>query len=150
MMDELSSLILLVEDDPNDQTLIRRVFVKAKLTNPLQIVDDGDAAVGYLNGDGTYVDRQRHPLPVLILLDLKLPRRSGLEVLEWMRAQPSLRCIRVIVLTSSADGNDIAHAYDLGANSYLVTPLAFEGLLELLRTAGLYWMVMNQTQTVSG
>jgi CheY-like chemotaxis protein len=148
MMEAMELPILLVEDDPNDQALVRRAFVKAKLTNPLQMVDDGDEAVRYLQGDGGYADRQLHPLPSLILLDLKLPRRSGLDVLEWIRAQPSIRRIPVVVLTSSADSNDIARAYDLGANSYLVKPLAFEGLLELLRTVGLYWMVMNTSPTV--
>jgi CheY-like chemotaxis protein len=147
MMDPGNHPILLIEDDPNDQVLIRRAFAKAKLMNPLHMVDDGDAAVDYLAGDGQYADRQLHPLPTLILLDLKLPRRSGLEVLEWLRAQPGCRRIPVVVLTSSEDSADIARAYDLGANSYLVKPVDFDGLLELLRTVGLYWMVMNQYPT---
>jgi CheY-like chemotaxis protein len=147
MMDPGNHPILLIEDDPNDQVLIRRAFTKAKLMNPLHMVDDGDAAVDYLAGDGQYADRQLHPLPTLILLDLKLPRRSGLEVLEWLRAQPSCRRTPVVVLTSSEDSADIARAYDLGANSYLVKPVDFDGLLELLRTVGLYWMVMNQYPT---
>lgn len=139
--------ILLVEDDPNDQLLIRRAFSKAKLMNPLHIVDDGDAATAYLAGEGEYADRSLHPFPALILLDLKLPRRSGLEVLAWLREQPRSRRIPVVVLTSSEDSADIARAYDLGANSYLVKPVDFDGLLDLVRTAGLYWMVMNQSST---
>lgn len=137
--------ILLVEDDPNDQLLIRRAFGKAKLVNPLRVVSDGDAAVAYLGGEGAYADRQAHPLPSLMLLDLKLPRRSGLEVLAWLRAQPApLGRTPVVVLTSSREHDDVGRAYDLGANSYLVKPVDFEGLFEMIRTAGLYWTVLNE------
>jgi len=146
-MDPSNLPILLVEDDPNDQVLIRRAFAKAKLMNPLHIVDDGDAAVAYLSGEGVFADRAAHPLPTLVLLDLKLPRRSGLEVLEWLRRNPQIRRIPVVVLTSSQDSADIDRAYDLGANSYLVKPVDFDGLLALLRTVGLYWIVMNQNPT---
>jgi CheY-like chemotaxis protein len=136
--------ILLVEDDPNDQMLIRRAFSKAKLGNPLQIVDDGDAAVDYLGGQGRYADRAAHPLPALVLLDLKLPRRSGLEVLAWLRGQPGIGRLPVVVLTSSRESADVSRAYELGANSFLVKPVDFDGLLELIRSAGLYWTVFNE------
>lgn len=137
--------ILLVEDDPDDQILIRRAFTKAHLSNPLALVKDGDEAVAYLAGTGGYADRQTHPLPVLILLDLKLPRRSGLEVLRWLRSQAgALGRTPVAVLTSSRQGEDVDRAYDFGANSYLVKPVDLDGLLNLVRTAGLYWTVLNE------
>jgi CheY-like chemotaxis protein len=142
--------ILVVEDDPNDVLLLRRAFAKAKLANPLQVVGDGDAAVDYLSGAGAYADRSAHPLPTMILLDLKLPRRSGHEVLEWLRAQPSIGRIPVVVLTSSRQSADIDRAYDLGANSYLVKPVQFDGLLEMVKNMNLYWFVMNERPSVDG
>ena len=140
--------ILLVEDDPNDQLLIRRAFAKAKLMNPLRLTKDGDEAVSYLTGEGVFADRQAHPLPALVMLDLKLPRRSGLEVLEWLRSQAgSLGRTPVVVLTSSRENHDVDRAYELGANSYLVKPVNFDGLLEMIRTTGLYWTVLNEGPT---
>lgn len=136
--------ILLVEDSPDDQLLIRRAFRKANLLNPLHVVGDGDAAVAYLAGEGAYADRAAHPLPAIVLLDLKLPRRSGLEVLSWIRARPEVRRTPVVVLTSSRDGDDVARAYELGANSYLVKPVAFDGLMEMVKSLGVYWMVMTE------
>src|SRR5947207_15017530 len=108
--------------------MVRRSFTKASLQGTLDVVDDGDKAVAYLAGHGGFADRARHPLPVLLLLDLKLPRRSGLEVLAWVRQQPTLKRLPVVVLTSSEESADINRAYDLGANSYLVKPVAFDAL----------------------
>jgi CheY-like chemotaxis protein len=140
--------ILLVEDDPNDQLLIRRAFARAKLMNPLRLTRDGDEAVDYLAGDGAFADREANPLPALVMLDLKLPRRSGLEVLEWLRSQAgSLGRTPVVVLTSSRENRDVDRAYELGANSYLVKPVGFDGLLEMIRTTGLYWTVLNEGPT---
>ncbi|HYE49158.1 MAG TPA: response regulator [Azospirillaceae bacterium] len=137
--------ILLVEDDPNDQLLIRRAFTRAKLANPLRLVADGDAAVDYLSGRGAFADRSANPVPALVLLDLKLPRRSGLEVLQWLRAQPQgLARTPVVVLTSSRESADVNRAYDLGANSFLVKPVETEALQDLIRSAGLYWTVLNE------
>lgn len=138
-------IMLLVEDDPNDILLIQRAFAKACLVNPLKVVRDGEQAVAYLSGTGDFSDRSRYPLPSLILLDLKLPRKSGLEVLEWLRQQPVLKQTPVIVLTSSKESSDVSRAYDLGANSYLVKPVGFEGLLELVKSIGMYWMILNKT-----
>jgi len=135
--------LLLVEDDPNDVALIQRAFNKARVLNPIHVVNDGDQAVAYLAGEGQYADRARFPLPALMLLDLKLPRRSGHEVLAWMRQQPGLRRLPVVVLTSSSDAPDVRRAYDLGANSYLIKPVSFEGLMEMVKTLGLYWLVFN-------
>jgi CheY-like chemotaxis protein len=135
--------VLLVEDNATDALMVTRAFRKAGLANPVRVVTDGDAAVAYLSGEGAYADRAAHPLPALILLDLKLPRRSGLEVLAWLKARPGLRRLPVAVLTSSAEAPDVARAYDLGANSYLVKPTGADALLALVRALGGYWTGMN-------
>ncbi len=143
MTDRLHT-ILLVEDDPNDVLLIRRAFRKSNVANPIQVVGDGEEAIAYLSGQGPYADRERYPLPLLLLLDLKLPRKSGFEVLEWLRQQPGLKRLPVVVLTSSAETPDVNRAYDLGANSYLVKPVRFEDLLHMVRTLNLYWLIINE------
>ena len=137
--------VLIVEDNPTDVMLIRRAFAKANVGNPLQIVNDGDAAVHYLAGDGAYGDRTQYPLPAVILLDLKLPRRSGFEVLQWLRAQSELLRLPVVVLTSSKQSQDINRAYDLGANSYLVKPVEFDDLKEMIGQVHIYWLDLNVT-----
>ena len=134
---------MLVEDDPNDVLLIQRALRKARLVNPIEVVSDGEEAVNYLAGHGPFADRERYPLPVLILLDLKLPRKSGFEVLEWLRQQPKLKRVPVVVLTSSSRDSDINHAYDLGANSYLVKPPSFDALLKLVEEVKIYWLMLN-------
>ncbi len=144
-MNSTRCTILLVEDDPNDVLLIERAFRKAQLLNPIQVVRDGENAVAYLAGHGLYADRQCYPLPGLVLLDLKLPRKSGFEVLAWLRTQPALRRLRVIVLSSSAEIPDINQAYDLGATSYLVKPVAFDDLLTMVEVLGFYWLNLNAT-----
>ncbi len=138
------STLLLVEDDPNDVMLFRRAKDKSNLANPLQVVEDGEAAVAYLSGQGIYADRNLYPLPALVLLDLKLPRKSGLEVLAWLRQQPGINRLPVVVLTSSKESVDVGRAYDLGANSYLVKPVAFDKLLEMVKALGLYWFILNE------
>ncbi|MBD2102587.1 response regulator [Leptolyngbya sp. FACHB-261] len=135
--------ILLVEDDINDVLLIQRAFRKASLTLP-QVVNNGQSALDYLMGAAEYGDRERHPLPVLILLDLKLPRLSGLEVLEWLRQQTPLRRLPVVVLTSSQENTDLQRAYDLGVNSYLLKPVGFESLLETVKALNIYWLTLNR------
>lgn len=136
--------ILLVEDDPNDQILVRRAFKKAGITNPIRVVSDGDAAVAYLSGGEPYADREANPLPALVMLDIKLPRRSGHEVLAWLRAREEVRRIPVVMLTSSADRGDVDRAYDLGANSYLMKPVVFDEFIEMARSLGMYWTVWNR------
>ncbi|RPH48652.1 MAG: response regulator, partial [Planctomycetota bacterium] len=101
-------------------------------------------------GSGDFAARGRFPLPSLILLDLKLPRKSGLAILQWLRQQTALKHIPVIVLTSSKESSDVSRAYDLGANSYLVKPVGFEGLLELVKSIGMYWMILNKTPEPTG
>jgi CheY-like chemotaxis protein len=137
-------VVLLVEDDDNDVVLVQRAFRRASVANPVAIARDGDQAVAYLDGKGEFADREKHPLPVVILLDLKLPRRSGLEVLEWMRGVEWIRRIPVVILTSSRESVDVNKAYDLGANSYLVKPVTFKNLLELITQLNLYWLVLNE------
>ena len=143
-----NNTILLVEDDSNDVLLVRRAFRKAKLNPQIEIVADGDEAIAYLTRQPPYSDRQLD-LPSLILLDLKLPRRSGLEVLEWIRQQPHLKRILVIVLTSSRENPDVAKAYDLGVNSYLVKPVAFEDLVKLMAQVHHYWLDLNEKPVVT-
>ena len=145
----MSQVILVVEDDPNDILLIQRAFAKARILNPLRTVSNGDEAVAYLAGEGIHADRENFPVPVLVLLDLKLPRRSGLEVLAWIRGQPGLKRLPVVVLTSSKESVDINRAYDLGANSYLVKPVGFDSLLELVKSLEVYWMMLNQNPDVT-
>lgn len=140
--------ILLVEDDPNDVLLIQRAFRKANVKNHLLVVEDVEAAVLYLSGKEHYQDRDRYPLPRLMLLDLKLPRKSGFEVLTWLRQQPDLNRLPVVVLASSTENGDIKQAYNLGANSYLVKPVAFDVLLEMVKTLNLYWLLFNEKPRV--
>ena len=136
--------ILLVEDDPDDSFLIGRAFRKAGLSAPFE-VRDGEAAVAYLKGEGEYADRERCPLPELMLLDLKLPRLSGLEVLQWVREQKSsVNSLPVVVLTSSAQHPDIERAYVLCVNAYLVKPVDPAALEETVRRLGLFWS-LNRT-----
>lgn len=149
MMNITLPTLLLVEDDPNDIMLFRRAKDKTNLANPLQVVEDGEAAVAYLSGQDQYADRNRYPLPALVLLDLKLPRKSGLEVLAWLRKQPGLRRLPVVVMTSSKESTDVGLAYDLGANSYLVKPVAFDNLLEMIKALGLYWFILNEKPEIN-
>src|SRR6266542_6680804 len=144
------SVILLAEDDPNDVLLIQRAFQWTNVASPLQVVRDGEAAVAYLSGQRPYADRGRHPLPTLLLMDLKMPRKSGLEVLEWLRQQPGLKRLPVVVLTSSNQSPDINRAYDLGANSYLVKPAGFDSLVELVNNLDMYWLILNEKPELDG
>jgi len=144
-----SQTILIVEDNPTDVMLIRRALARLKIANPVQVVADGDRAVDYLSGHDDYADRMQFPLPALILLDLKLPRRSGLEVLEWLRRQEGLRRVPVVMLTSSRQSDDVNRAYDLGANSYLVKPVEFDGLQEMLGTINTYWIDWNEKPDIA-
>jgi CheY-like chemotaxis protein len=132
--------ILLVEDNSTDVLLLRRAFGKAGVTNPLQVASDGEQAMAYLTGEGSYADRERHPWPSLMLLDIKLPRKSGFEVLAWMRQEPALRRVPVVMLTSSAQSADIARAYDAGANAYHVKPSDSEGFFALAEALKTYWL----------
>lgn len=137
--------ILLVEDNPDDVLLLQRAFKKAGLSHSLQVVSHGEEAVDYLAGGGGFADRAQHPFPALMLLDLQIPRRSGHEVLEWLRAQgEGLRRLPVVVFTSSREPRDINRAYELGANSYLVKPVSFDTLLDMVRELEHYWLSLAE------
>lgn len=124
--------------------LVKRAFSKSRIINPIACVGNGEEAVAYLRGDGKYADRQQHPLPFMLLLDLKLPRLSGHEVLQWLRGQPLLKRLPVVVLTSSRQPADINLAYELGANSYLVKPVVFEEFSALMQQLRVYWLMLSE------
>jgi CheY-like chemotaxis protein len=126
-------VILLVEDDPNDALLMRRAFRKLNLENGLHILTDGEEAVAYLGGARRYADRARYPFPRTVVLDLKLPRRSGLEVLEWIRGNPVTRDLPVYILSSSEEKRDMARARQLGIQAYLVKHVGFANLEDTAR-----------------
>jgi len=142
-------VILLAEDNETDVLLTRRAFKKVGLLNPLHVVSDGELAIEYLSGTGKYSNRAEYPLPVLLLLDLKMPRKNGLEVLEWVRQQPTLRALRIVVLTTSQLFKDVNRAYELGANSYIVKPVEMEQFLRVSETLRGYWLWMNETPEIS-
>jgi len=136
--------ILLVEDSPDDAMLIERAIREANIPAPVQRVEDGEAACDYLAGHGEYADRGKYPLPTLMLLDIKLPKRSGLEVLRWARREANLPRLVIVMLTSSREHRDIEEAYAQGANSYLVKPIAPGAMQDLVKTLGLYWLTHNE------
>jgi CheY-like chemotaxis protein len=136
--------ILLVEDNEDDVFLMKRALKAAQIANPLFVVEDGQQAVDYLSGTGQFIDRQAHPFPAVVFLDLKLPMKSGLEVLEWIRAQEHLENLVVLVLTSSSEPSDLKRAYSLGANSYLVKPPTANQLLDLAKAFKWYWLEFNR------
>jgi CheY-like chemotaxis protein len=132
--------ILLAEDDEDDVLLLRTAFTEAGLNMPLQVVSDGEQAIAYLSGTGVYADRAVYPLPSLILLDLNMPKKNGFEVLAWVRAQPFLKRIPIVVLSSSTQGPHINKAYEVGANSYLVKVTKFSEFVERIRIVFNYWV----------
>jgi CheY-like chemotaxis protein len=136
--------ILYAEDEENDVFLMERAFKKADIPNPLRIVPDGRLAVEYLAGAGTYADREAHPMPGLILLDLNMPGKHGLDVLEWLRAQPATSTLLVVVFTSSNQDRDIHRAYSLGANGYLIKPGKPDELLVTVKLIKDYWLGHNR------
>jgi CheY-like chemotaxis protein len=139
-----SIAILYVEDEETDVMLLQHVLTKAGIHNPVQTVKDGKAAMDYLAGNPPFEDRQLHPLPRLMLLDLNLPYWSGFEVLEWLRQQPQLRRLPVVIFTSSNRPDDIARAYDAGANAYLVKPNALADLSSLVLALRDFWLIHNR------
>jgi CheY-like chemotaxis protein len=149
-MNGLTGPILLVEDDPGDIAFIRRAYGKTGASTPLVVTEDGDSAVDYLGGSGAYADRAAHPFPCLMLLDLKLPRRSGLEVLEWLRGQAVIRRLPVVILTSSRENRDIDRAYELGVNSYLLKPVRTADLADTIKRVTDYWLLGNQGPNLPG
>lgn len=139
-----NATILLVEDDPNDVFLMKRAMKNAQIVNPLKVVGDGQEAINYLSGVDKFADRVQFPIPSLIFLDLKLPYKSGFEVLSWIRGQRALDLTLVMVLTSSSEERDIAQCYRLGARTFLVKPPNSGMLLELMLSLKDYWMKHNE------
>jgi len=133
-------LILVVEDDDSDFFLLERAFRKNKIENPIVRVKDGLEGLHYLQGSGEYTNREQHPFPDVIVLDLKTPRMSGMELLAWIKDHPECRVIPTVIMSSSQQDVDVSKAYELGANTYFVKPSTFEDLVELTRTIQTYWL----------
>lgn len=135
--------ILIVEDNPQDEMLIQRALRKANLANPIDVVHDGQQALDYLFREGGYVGRAG-PLPAVVLLDIHLPRLSGLQVLERLRADPRTHLLPVVMLTSSDEDRDRVQSYLNGANSYVRKPVLFPELVETVGRLGVYWLLVNE------
>lgn len=143
------AVILLAEDEEDYVLLIRQAFIKADIPNPLHVLWNGQEVIAYLKGEGKYSNRDEYPLPDLLLLDLKMPRVNGFEVLKWLRAQPGLATLRVLVLTSSDQIRDVNEAYRLGANSFMVKPNDFEDTVQLSRLILDFWLKTSRTPETS-
>jgi len=141
----MDKLILLVEDNPDDVALTLRAFAKSNLRNKVIVVRDGVEALDFLFGTGSHANRDIRIMPEVILLDLKLPRIDGLEVLERLRADERTRLLPVVVLTTSHEQEDLIRSYSLGANSYIRKPVDFLQFMDAVQQLGLYWLVLNES-----
>ncbi|MBI2518509.1 MAG: response regulator [Opitutae bacterium] len=137
-------IILLVEDNPDDVKLALHAFKKCNIANQVVVVGDGVEALDYLFGTGAHAGRDTSVQPSLVLLDLKLPKLDGKEVLRRMRADPRTKLQPVVILTSSKEEQDVTRCYDLGANSYIRKPIDFDQFIEAVRQLGLYWLLLNE------
>lgn len=142
MTNKIKNPILLVEDNPNDRLLMERAFKKSNLGNELVVVEDGQEALDYLLGTN---EKDPAPLPVLVLLDLKLPKVDGLEVLDQIRHHERTELLPVVILTSSKEQDDVVRSYKLGVNSYVRKPVDFNEFVEAVQSLGLYWLILNQS-----
>jgi CheY-like chemotaxis protein len=136
--------ILLVEDNPSDADLTRRALFRGHISNQLVVAEDGQEALDYLRGEGTFAGRAVSETPSVVLLDLKLPKVSGLEVLRAVRADARLKRVPVVILTSSKEEEDVAAGYDLGVNSYVRKPVDFKEFQVAIEKLGLYWLILNE------
>jgi two-component system response regulator len=143
-MDYDMKMILLVEDNADDEALTLRALNKHKIANRIDVVRDGAEALDYLFGTGTHAGRDPHDLPQVILLDLKLPKVDGLEVLRRIRSDPRTHRLPVVILTSSKEEQDMLQAYSIGVNSYVRKPVDFNQFVEAIGQLGLYWLVLNE------
>lgn len=143
----LTKVLLVAEDDENDALLLERALRRAEAAFRMVRVTNGEELIDYINGRGAYEDRLRHPAPDLVLLDLKMPKMDGLDVLRWRRKNPSTHCLPVIVFSSSTLERDIQEAYQLGANSYVVKPMRSDALDGLVRALHDWWGRFNVTTT---
>ena len=133
-------VILMADDDPDDRQLTKEAFEENHLANDLRFVEDGEELLDYLHQRGKYAGENAPPLPGLILLDLNMPRKDGREALQEIKADPRLRAIRVVIMTTSKAEQDVVRSYDLSAASYITKPVTFERLVEVVRTLGKYWL----------
>ncbi len=133
-------IILMADDDPDDRMLTKEACEEARLANPLHFVEDGEQLMDYLHRRGEYAELSQYPLPGLILLDLNMPKKDGREALAEIKADPELRRIPIVVLTTSKSEEDILRTYDLGVNSFIVKPVTFESLVEVVKTLARYWL----------
>ncbi len=139
------NIILIIEDNPDDIFFIKRALLRAGVENPVYFLKNGEEAINYLSGKGKYGNRKEYPLPVIMLIDLKLPRVSGFELLRWIRSmEDPISLIPVVVFTTSSQPSDINKAYELGANSYIVKPFSMEALTGVFKRVELYWVTMNR------
>lgn len=132
-------IILVAEDDPDDVLLLEQAFQKAGLPKPTHICSDGAEAIAYLNGEGIYADRAKYPMPQLVITDLKMPRRSGFDLLEWLKNAPEKTLVATMVLSTSAAQSDVKRAYELGANCFFQKPNTFEELASIVELANRFW-----------
>jgi CheY-like chemotaxis protein len=135
--------ILVAEDNPHDAFFLERAFVRAGINTPLQFVENGEDAIKYLSAAVPFSDRQQFPLPSIMILDLQMPRMDGFEVLQWVRQQPGLRRLPVMVFTSSAEPKDVDQAHELGANGYLIKPTGAEDLFSAVQAFEKFWLQRN-------
>jgi two-component system response regulator len=140
--------ILLVEDNPDDVALTIRAFRRQRIVNEVVVTKDGAEALDYLFARGAHAGRNPRDLPAVVLLDLKLPKLDGLDVLRELRANPLTRLLRIVVLTSSKEDQDILQSYDHGANSYIRKPVDFEKFVDAVGQLGLYWLLLNEAPPV--
>jgi two-component system, response regulator len=140
-----SKTILLIEDNPDDEELILKALRESNIVNGITVIRDGAEGLDYLFSQGLHTGRDPENMPTVVLLDLKLPKLSGLQVLQRMRADARTALIPVVVLTSSSEEEDILTSYRLGANSYIRKPVSFDGFAEAVRQVGLYWLLLNES-----
>lgn len=145
----LNGVVLYAEDNPSDALLMQRAFTKAGLSDQLRIVSDGEEAVAYLQGKGKFADRQKFPSPILLLVDLNMPKKTGFAVIRWLRNKAEFHFLPTVVLTSSEADPDIKKAYRLGANSYLVKPPTLQKISALAENLRSYWMNLNRVPSRS-
>ena len=140
-------VILLVEDNPDDEALTLRAMKKNNILNEVKVVRDGAEALEYIFGTGRYIDSASRRIPAVVLLDLRLPKVEGLEVLRQLRVDSSTKLLPVVILTSSKEEQDLIKGYSLGCNSYIRKPIDFKQFVETVKQLGLYWLVLNETPT---
>lgn len=146
----MKPFVLLVEDNPDDEMLTLLAFEESRLANPIEVVRDGVEAIEFLEGSGQYVGRDASRLPQVVLLDLNLPRKNGLQVLEWMRGREETRLVPVVMLTTSNQERDLLESYRLGVNSYVRKPVDFQQFQQAIGHLGMYWLVLNQLPWATG